>query len=308
MLDSLYGRARYASRTSARRRSCPRPSTASTFARAPSAAAGAGQVVPFDLGWTRGERTLLVSGPNTGGKTVLLKAMGLISLLAQSGVAPPVGPDSRCRSSRGVRRHRRRAAHRGEPFDVQRAPEEPRASSRGAGREPWCSSTRRAAAPTRWRAARWRRRCWWSSRAAARFTMATTHLGAAQAAGDRGPGRRQRLAAVRRRAPGAHVPTGEGRPGPLLRLWRSRDGWGCRRRCSRRAEAALPTGRARRGRLLASWRREAKGGGSKQTTAALERSRARTARSARSARNGVKRREREIDAERARPRSRRATC
>ena len=41
------------------------------------------------------ERTLLVSGPNTGGKTVLLKAIGLLSALAQSGVPVPVGATSR---------------------------------------------------------------------------------------------------------------------------------------------------------------------------------------------------------------------
>ena len=37
---------------------------------------------------------MLVSGPNTGGKTVLLKAVGLFSALAQSGIIPPVGPKS----------------------------------------------------------------------------------------------------------------------------------------------------------------------------------------------------------------------
>src|SRR5690606_22822867 len=51
-----------------------------------------GSVVPFDLEMEAGERTLVISGPNTGGKTVLLKAIGLLSLLAQSGVVPPVGP------------------------------------------------------------------------------------------------------------------------------------------------------------------------------------------------------------------------
>ncbi len=52
-------------------------------------------VVPFDLAMTAAERTLLVSGPNTGGKTVLLKALGLLSALAQSGVPAPVGAGSR---------------------------------------------------------------------------------------------------------------------------------------------------------------------------------------------------------------------
>ena len=52
-------------------------------------------VVPFDLAMEPGEHTLLVSGPNTGGKTVLLKALALLSLLAQCGVPAPVGEESR---------------------------------------------------------------------------------------------------------------------------------------------------------------------------------------------------------------------
>ncbi|MGA2383639.1 MAG: hypothetical protein ABSG61_09410 [Gemmatimonadales bacterium] len=51
--------------------------------------------VPFHLALEPEERTVLVSGPNTGGKTVLLKAVGLVVALAQSGVIPPVGPATR---------------------------------------------------------------------------------------------------------------------------------------------------------------------------------------------------------------------
>jgi DNA mismatch repair protein MutS2 len=52
-------------------------------------------VVPFDLEMEPRERTLLVSGPNTGGKTVLLKAIGLMSALVQAGIPAPAGAGSR---------------------------------------------------------------------------------------------------------------------------------------------------------------------------------------------------------------------
>jgi DNA mismatch repair protein MutS2 len=63
--------------------------------RHPLLLAGTEPVVPFDLEMDRDERTLLISGPNTGGKTVLLKAVGLASALAQSGIVPPVGAGTR---------------------------------------------------------------------------------------------------------------------------------------------------------------------------------------------------------------------
>jgi DNA mismatch repair protein MutS2 len=62
--------------------------------RHPLLVGGAIPVVPFDLTLAPDEFTLLISGPNTGGKTVLIKAVGLICLLAQSGVIPPLGPNS----------------------------------------------------------------------------------------------------------------------------------------------------------------------------------------------------------------------
>ncbi|MGD8289850.1 MAG: Smr/MutS family protein, partial [Gemmatimonadota bacterium] len=53
------------------------------------------EVVPFDLELLPDERAMVVSGPNTGGKSVFLKAVGLACTLAQSGVVPAVGRGSR---------------------------------------------------------------------------------------------------------------------------------------------------------------------------------------------------------------------
>jgi len=58
--------------------------------RHPLLLAQGSDVVPFDLVLDPGERALVVSGPNTGGKSVFLKALGLIATLTQSGVVPPL--------------------------------------------------------------------------------------------------------------------------------------------------------------------------------------------------------------------------
>ena len=97
-LDSLYARARYAMAFG-----CA-PTVLAAGARGFSILDGRhplllaqdrASVVPFSLTMDEGEHTLLVSGPNTGGKTVLLKGIALISLMAQSGIPAPVGLGSK---------------------------------------------------------------------------------------------------------------------------------------------------------------------------------------------------------------------
>ena len=96
-LDSLYARARYAIEAMCGQLSFGGADEGLRLvdARHPLLMAKGMTVVPFDLTMSSSERTLLVSGPNTGGKTVLLKALGLIAAMAQSGIPAPVGPESR---------------------------------------------------------------------------------------------------------------------------------------------------------------------------------------------------------------------
>ena len=95
-LDSLHARARYAIQfhCSPATLAPARQGFAIRDGRHPLLLAKGVDVVPFDLALFPDVRTLLVSGPNTGGKTVMLKALGLVSAMSQAGIPAPVGVES----------------------------------------------------------------------------------------------------------------------------------------------------------------------------------------------------------------------
>ena len=96
-LESLYARARFALEFECAEVELGAPELGVHLvnARHPLLVAQGVAVVPFDLSLSAAQRTLLLSGPNTGGKTVLLKAVGLIAALVQSGVPATVAAGSR---------------------------------------------------------------------------------------------------------------------------------------------------------------------------------------------------------------------
>ncbi|HXV85204.1 MAG TPA: Smr/MutS family protein, partial [Gemmatimonadales bacterium] len=92
-VDDRYARARYMADVAAEPPEM-RPAPAALMVRQgrhPLLLAEGRNVVPFDLTLESARPILVISGPNAGGKTVLLKAVGLMAALAQAGVVPPVG-------------------------------------------------------------------------------------------------------------------------------------------------------------------------------------------------------------------------
>lgn len=69
-------------------------------ARHPLLVASGRPVVPIDIRIGGGQHGIVISGPNTGGKTVALKTLGLLSLMAQAGIMIPVDEGSTVRPFR----------------------------------------------------------------------------------------------------------------------------------------------------------------------------------------------------------------
>ncbi len=93
-VDVLVARAKFAQRFH-----CTQPRLSDTElalkqARHPVLLFAERQVTPIDLLLPDGKRVLVISGPNTGGKTVALKTLGLLALMAQSGLLIPAAEGS----------------------------------------------------------------------------------------------------------------------------------------------------------------------------------------------------------------------
>ena len=98
LVDSLQARARFA-----RDYDCVAPAMTADLLRLEGARhpllekrlrAGNGKIIPITLELTFAERQIIISGPNTGGKTVTLKTTALLAMMAQAGLPVPAAAAS----------------------------------------------------------------------------------------------------------------------------------------------------------------------------------------------------------------------
>lgn len=97
-LDGIHARARLARRMDAQPYTLHEdgPLTLNQ-ARNPELILNDTAVVANDIAWSPEKRIIIISGPNTGGKTVTLKTVGVMALMARCGLFLPVAPRSAMR-------------------------------------------------------------------------------------------------------------------------------------------------------------------------------------------------------------------
>ena len=94
-LDLIYAKARLAKAMDAVK--CPMNLESKMLlkeARNPELILDAEKVIPNTIEWEESTKVVIISGPNTGGKTVTLKTLGLLSLMVRSGLFLPVQKNS----------------------------------------------------------------------------------------------------------------------------------------------------------------------------------------------------------------------
>jgi DNA mismatch repair protein MutS2 len=101
-LDALNARAIFAERFGAIEPQVSNDAVELLAARHPLLVSSERPVVPIDIKIGAGQHGIVISGPNTGGKTVALKTLGLLSLMAQAGILIPADEGSTVRNFRTV--------------------------------------------------------------------------------------------------------------------------------------------------------------------------------------------------------------
>jgi DNA mismatch repair protein MutS2 len=101
-LDALNARAVFAERCQCIAPEIVEAGLTLNAARHPLLLASGRAVVPIDVNIPPQRHGIVISGPNTGGKTVALKTIGLLSLMAQSGLLIPAAPGTRLTVFHGV--------------------------------------------------------------------------------------------------------------------------------------------------------------------------------------------------------------
>jgi DNA mismatch repair protein MutS2 len=101
-LDALNARAIFAERFGGIEPEITNDGIELIAARHPLLLTSGREVVPIDVTIAPGQHGIVISGPNTGGKTVALKTVGLFALMAQAGVLIPADERSKVKVFRSI--------------------------------------------------------------------------------------------------------------------------------------------------------------------------------------------------------------